>query len=171
MWLGSWTQGFYGPSAQKGRPSPRPLAEGSLGGPRAMGWAAPSGLKLRAPGLEGGSWDEQLCQDPLTKSKKRIGCLYKLNSGEDPKGKGFPGKESKSWKVFVLFFFLMGPWLMTQGNEEHISPRISHCLSQPALHLVAPLETFRTDFLQTKIQTPCLVHVGSGSALSFTCPV
>lgn len=100
-------------------------------------------LEARVPALGGASWDWQLCQRPLTDSKNRIGCLYKLNSWEVPKGKGFPGKESKSWEGFVLFFLLMGPWLMTQGNEEHISPRISHCPPQPILHTAALFKTVK----------------------------
>lgn len=131
-------QGEVSMALRKESPSPQPLPEGSTGAGGEMGQGAPSRLRLRVPELGAGPWDWQLCQGPLMNSKNRIRCLYKLNSREVPKGKGFPGKESRSWKVFVLFFFLMGPWLMTQGNEEHISPRVSHCPPQPSILLPFP---------------------------------
>lgn len=59
---------------------------------------------------------------------------------------------------------------MTQGNEEHISLRISHCPPQPILHPTALFKTFKAShFLQGKIQFPYLVGLWSSSAFSPTC--
>lgn len=155
---------------RKGRQPVSGLFQGLRWGPRADGLSSPMRPETESPRAGGGgSWDRQLLQSPFAPSKNRIGCLYKLNSWEVPKGKGFPGKESRSWKVFVLFFFLMMFWLMTQGNEEHISLRISGCPSPITLHSL--FKTFKpSHFLQEKVQPPSPVLLfGSGVAFSSTC--